>query len=328
MHASPAQKLFSPEAWTESGFEAVQRLPAMVKRYETTGAEAEHLALAFLDGSDDDVAALMLDAADSSAKALRRELDAIARKNPRVSGGGAEQQASVQPSALALARQADAERKTLGDEYLSAEHVLLALIVDKRCGAAACKKVGLTDASLRAAIEQVRGGRRITTRDPDATYDALGKYARDLTASAAEGKLDPVIGRDDEVRRAMTVLSRRTKNNPILIGEPGVGKTAIAEGLAQRIAAGDVPESLRGRRLLARAWGEERYAPHRSRHSFLALQAARAGHGRARRGRKVPRRGRRRLVAEWCGRRLVTPLAVGRRVRGEAQGGAERGDRG
>ena len=251
MHASPAQKLFSPEAWTESGFEAVQRLPAMVKRYETTGAETEHLALAFLDGSDDDVAALMLDAADSSAKALRRELDAVARKNPRVSGGGAEQQASVQPSALALARQADAERKTLGDEYLSAEHVLLALIVDKRCGAAACKKVGLTDAALRAAIEQVRGGRRITTRDPDATYDALGKYARDLTASAAEGKLDPVIGRDDEVRRAMTVLSRRTKNNPILIGEPGVGKTAIAEGLAQRIASGDVPESLKRRRLLA-----------------------------------------------------------------------------
>ena len=138
-------------------------------------------------------------------------------------------------SLLTLLRAASEQKRTLTDEYLSGEHVLLALLADERCGAKLMKQAKLDTPTLRAAVDAVRGNRRVTSRSAEATYEALERYARDLTADAKAGKLDPVIGRDDEVRRAMTVLSRRVKNNPILIGEPGVGKTAVVEGLAQRI---------------------------------------------------------------------------------------------
>jgi ATP-dependent Clp protease ATP-binding subunit ClpB len=146
---------------------------------------------------------------------------------------------------------ADGYRKDFEDDYISIEHLVLAYAKDDRFGQALLKEVGLDEKKLRTVIEQIRGSQKVTDQNPEGKYESLEKYGRDLTQLAKAGKLDPVIGRDDEIRRTVQILSRRTKNNPVLIGEPGVGKTAIAEGLAQRIIAGDVPESLRDRKLIS-----------------------------------------------------------------------------
>eukprot|EP00322_Chrysochromulina_rotalis_P027196 CAMPEP_0115851310 /NCGR_PEP_ID=MMETSP0287-20121206/12416_1 /TAXON_ID=412157 /ORGANISM="Chrysochromulina rotalis, Strain UIO044" /LENGTH=613 /DNA_ID=CAMNT_0003305339 /DNA_START=12 /DNA_END=1850 /DNA_ORIENTATION=- len=247
-----ASALLSPEAWTESGVAALQQLPPTCARLNQRVAEAEHLAIVML-ADEKSMASRVLLAAGASPKEAKEAFEAFARKQPQVYGSSDNQANLVVGSSLGtLLAKADAQRQLLTDDFLSGEHVVLALLNDERCGRAVlAQQSDLSTPTLRSAIDQVRGNKRITSRTQEGTYEALEKYAKDLTALAREGKLDPVIGRDDEVRRAMTVLSRRTKNNPILIGEPGVGKTAIAEGLAQRIASGDVPESLLNRRLLS-----------------------------------------------------------------------------
>jgi len=246
------QALLNPEAWTESGFAAIQGLPATCKSLNQNIAESEHLALAFL-ADDRGMFSKVITAAGASALEVKKAFEAYARKQPQVfsTDPSATNNLSMGPSLVAVLQAASAQRKLITDDFLSAEHVLLALLSDKRCGGTILKDAGLATQLVRASLDQVRGNRRVTSRNPEGVYEALDRFSRDLTAEAREGKLDPVIGRDDEVRRAMTVLSRRTKNNPILIGEPGVGKTAIAEGLAQRIASGDVPEALQHSKLLA-----------------------------------------------------------------------------
>jgi ATP-dependent Clp protease ATP-binding subunit ClpB len=182
---------------------------------------------------------------------LDRDLIKDLNKKPRVTGG--DDQKMMSTNLRGILEEAFKEKDTFGDEYVSVEHLLLSI-----CSVHAppilkkyLSQYAVTEDSLREAIKGIRGTHKATTKNPEATYEALEKYGRDLTEAAAKGKLDPVIGRDDEIRRTIQILSRRTKNNPILLGEPGVGKTAIAEGLAQRINSGDVPEPLKQRRLVA-----------------------------------------------------------------------------
>ncbi len=210
---------------------------------------AEHLLKALLD-DDEGAAAGLIRAAGGDDKTARTANDLELGKLPKVQGGGAGQPQITAPLVRILdAAQAAATKA--GDEYVAQDRVLIALAASDGGAARALKSAGATPQALEKAVADVRKGRKVTSQNAEANFDALKKYARDVTELAREGKLDPVIGRDEEIRRTIQVLARRTKNNPVLIGEPGVGKTAIVEGLALRIIRGDVPEALKGKRLLA-----------------------------------------------------------------------------
>ena len=231
------------DKFTIKAQEAVARAQEIASEREHQQIDAEHLFLALL---GDEVVKSVFEKIGISVDSLARQTEGALGKIPQVSGGSQ----YLSPRLDKILKNASREAKSLKDEYVSVEHLLLALFDDDITGAF-FKKNSIKKNDVLKVLSEIRGGQRVTDQNPEDKYNALEKYAQDLTRLARDGKLDPVIGRDDEIRRVIQVLSRRTKNNPVLIGEPGVGKTAIVEGLARRIVEGDVPDTLKDKRVLA-----------------------------------------------------------------------------
>jgi len=235
----------NPNQFTEKAWEALARTPDIVKTTQQQYIESEHLMKSLLE--QEGLVTSILNKAGINVQRVRDFTDDFIRRQPKVSGGSS---VYWSRSVDTLLDRADNYRKEFQDEFISIEHLLLAFAQDDRFGKALFQEFKLDEAKLKSTIAQVRGSQKVTDQNPEGKYQSLEKYGRDLTDLAKIGKLDPVIGRDDEIRRTIQILSRRTKNNPVLIGEPGVGKTAIVEGLAQRIVSGDVPQSLKDRKLI------------------------------------------------------------------------------
>ncbi len=228
--------------------EAIQEATSIAQREDHPQVETDHLLIALLE-QEGGIVPPLVERIGVAAEALADSARERLNRKPKVHGESA--QLYFSPTAGKVLARAEKEAGDLHDEYTSTEHVLLALSGAEDDAGNDLRKRGINRDAILSALKEVRGNQRVTTEDPEATFQSLEKYCRDLTALARQEKIDPVIGRDEEIRRVMQVLSRRTKNNPVLIGEPGVGKTAIVEGLARRIVSGDVPDSLRGKKLLS-----------------------------------------------------------------------------
>jgi len=237
----------NPQQFTEKAWEAIVKTPDIAKQNSQQQIESEHLMKALLE--QEGLAGSVFSKANISLARLRDRTDDFIRRQPKISNPG--DSIYLGRSLDSLLDRAENYRREFGDDFISIEHLILGYAKDDRFGKNIFQEFGLTENKLKEIIQQVRGSQKVTDQNPEGKYEALEKYGRDLTQLAREGKLDPVIGRDDEIRRTIQILSRRTKNNPVLIGEPGVGKTAIVEGLAQRIINRDVPESLLDRTLIS-----------------------------------------------------------------------------